>query len=343
MIILLKRFFLFLIVALLLFPNSAYAFDVSVSAECAVAMDFHSGKVLFNQNASKAAPMASTTKIMTCLLACESGKLNDNVVITQEMLDGVEGTMLYLNVNDKISLIDLVKGAMLSSGNDAANAIAVFLGGSIGNFVLMMNNRANKIGMTNTVFVTPSGLDDGNHHSTAYDMALLTKTALNNKQFVSVCSSSNDVITVNGKEQTLYNHNKLLSQKNFIGVKTGYTDKSGRCLVSAYRYKDNIIIVVTLSAPDDWQDHKKLIEYSKKQYIKKSDTLQFSVPLVCDGTDECVDCYADYEIFTVGKIITKAYYYPFLYGNVKKGDVIGYVEIFKNDVKIMTVDIIVKE
>lgn len=343
MIILLKRIIYIVLCVLYLLPIEVYASELTVSAQSAVCVDCYSDTVLYSKNPTKARPMASTTKIMTCLLACESNKLTDVVEISETMLEGVEGTLIYLDVGDKITLIDLVKGAMLSSGNDAANAIAVYLADNLNSFVDMMNCRAEEIGMENTLFVTPSGLDKGNHHSTAYDMAILTKTALSNSIFMSVCSSQSDIITINGEKQTIYNHNKLLNDENFVGVKTGYTEKSGRCLVSAYKYENNIIIVVTLSASDDWQDHKKIIEYSKKQYKQTKQHLQFDIALVGNAENLYCNCCADFAVVSVNNVNIKAYYYPFLYDNIVNGDVVGYVEIYNEKTKIMTVDIIVKE
>lgn len=333
-----------LLCAVLLLPITAYANTVSLSADSAIAIDADVGKIFYEQNAYEERPMASTTKVMTCLLACESDRLSENVTISEEMLYGTEGTMLYLKAGDTLTLLDLVKGAMLASGNDAANAIAFTLGGDIDGFINQMNSRAKQIGMENTAFVTPSGLDEGNHHSTAYDMALLCRVALKNSVFLSICSKSSDTITVSGKEQTVYNHNKLLFYDNgFVGVKTGFTEKAGRCLISAYNYNGNIIIVVTLNAPDDWQDHKRLVEYSKKQYNSINSTVEYNIPLVGNAENKTALCQAQYDVVCLGDVQEKAYYYPFIYSPVNAGDAVGRLELYSNGNLIMTVDIIVKE
>lgn len=340
----LKRVLSFLCALLLAVPVNVYASDIWVSAYSAIAIDSGSGTVFYEKNAYEERPMASTTKIMTCLIACESDNLDKTVTISREMLAGIEGSMLYLNEGDKITLLDLIKGAMLASGNDAANAIAFTIGGSVEGFVELMNSRARQIGMKNTVFVTPSGLDEGNHHSTAYDMALLSSVAVENKVFLSICSKSAEEITVSGVKQKIYNHNRLLSSdKGFVGVKTGFTEKAGRCLISAYRYKGNTVIAVTLNAPDDWQDHARLVEYSKKKYKTHASTADYEIPLVGSGENKKVLCCAKYSVTCLGDIEARAYYYPFIYSPVSSGDRVGSLRLYSNGKLIKTVDITVKE
>ncbi len=339
-IILFKRFCIILSV-LLLIPNTVYANTEvnSISAYSSVVIDCDSKTILFEKNAYEKMSMASTTKIMTCLLACESKKLNENVVITREMLNNTEGSSIYLKVGDEITLLDLVKGAMLASGNDAANSIAVYLGGSVKNFIAKMNEKAKEIGMNCTHFVTPSGLDDKEHYSTAYDMSLLTAQALSNSLFREICCLKSADIVISSKVQTVYNHNKLLSgSKNFIGVKTGFTKKSGRCLVSAYKYKGNIIICVTLGAPDDWNDHKTLVNYAKCRYVRVRSNDNFDINTV-GGEKNSVKCSSEYDVTTIGTVTTREYYYPFVYAPVKKGDIIGKQVIYSNNRIIKTVNI----
>ncbi|MFR5876750.1 MAG: D-alanyl-D-alanine carboxypeptidase family protein [Eubacterium sp.] len=339
----LKRLLIIFLCIIVFIPNVVYASDIDISASSAIVMDSDSGTILYEHNAYEARTMASTTKIMTCLIACESGKLDKTVTISEEMLNGVEGSAIYIEPDDKITLRDLVKGAMIASGNDAANSIAFYLGKSLKGFASLMNNKASEIGMKDTVFVTPSGLDEGDHHSTAYDMALLASAALENKEFAAICKMKSAEIAVNGEKQTVYNHNKLLSyDDSFIGVKTGFTEKSGRCLVSAYDYEGNTIITVTLGDPDDWDDHTDLAEYASKQYEHKTKTDDFCIPVV-GGADDIVLCSASYDIVTLGDITAKAYYYPFIYAPVSSGDVVGREEIYSNNKLIMTVDITVRD
>lgn len=338
----LKRICLILCFVLLI-PNVVYANQVTVSASSSVAIDSLSKEILYENNAKSVHSMASTTKIMTCIIACESDRIDDVVTITAEMLDGAIGSLIYLAVGDTITLGDLIKGAMLASGNDAANAIAVYLGGSISGFVSTMNTKAKDIGMINTNFVTPSGLDEKDHHSTAYDMALLASYALENNTFKNICSLKSCEICVNNIKQTIYNHNKLLSyDDNYIGVKTGYTDSSGRCLVSAYKYNDNVIIVVTFNAPDDWNDHKKIIDYVKSKYNHYIENYEININVVGSSLT-MVKCKADIDLYCLSKIDYSAYFYPFLYAPIKQGDIVGKLDIICNDKVIMTVDIIAKE
>ena len=341
MIILLKRICAFLLVLFL--PITAFAAPISVSAQSAIVINSADNSVIYSKNAYSSMPMASTTKIMTCVLACESTRLNDTVVITNEMLAGTEGSLIYLKPDDKITLYDLTVAAMLASGNDAANAVAFCLSGSIADFVALMNKKACSIGMKNTFFVTPSGLDEKNHHSTAYDMALLASYAMKNSCFSKICALKSAQITINGKKQTVYNHNKLLSSdNNFVGVKTGFTEKAGRCLVSAYNYNGNMIITVTLNAPDDWQDHKRLVAFAKKQFTTKKDNKTFALDVV-GAPKNTVQCGYEYNVTVYKNLDIRLYYYPFVYAPLKCGDTVGECKIYSNNRLIKTVDITVRE
>lgn len=341
-IILYKRFVIFLCVVLAI-PSVAFADAEHISAYNAVVLDSQTNFVLYDKNMNIKSSMASTTKIMTCLIACENGNLEDVVTITNEMLNGTEGSLIYLKAGDKITLLDLIKGAMLSSGNDAANSIAIHIAGSIKAFIKMMNDKAKEIGMTNTNFVTPSGLSAKNHYSTAYDMALLTKYALQNETLADICSKSTDTITINNEEQTIYNHNKLLSlYDECIGVKTGYTEKAGRCLVSAFKYKTSTIIIVTLNAGDDWNDHKKLFDYAKNKYKTITNTYELTLDCV-GGMEDKVNCVAKYDVSYLDKLTIKAYYYPIIYTPIIKNTKVGEIKLYSNNILIWTVDIIVLE
>ena len=343
MIILLKRFSLFLVFVLLIPINAYGALNIGDSSYASVSIDCDSGRILYENNSYMTLPMASTTKVMTCLLACESDKLGDIVTITEEMLDGTEGSSIYLAVGDKITLYDLVKGAMLSSGNDAAHSIAVYLSDSVDKFVREMNKRAVEIGATSTEFVTPSGLDKDNHHSTAYDMALIASQAMKNSVFAEICKLKSSSITINNEKQTLYNHNKLLAyNENFVGVKTGFTEKAGRCLISAYDYEGCKIITVTLNAPNDWQDHKNIVEFCKSKYTEYDRHNVYTIDVV-GGEKVRVMCLAHYKVYSLDEISVKAYYYPFIYAPVEAGEKVGKLKIYSNEKLISTVDIIVKD
>lgn len=343
MIVLCKRIFIIFLSLFLLIPANVYADTDTISAGYCVAIDMVTGAVLYERNKDERTSMASTTKIMTCIIALQQGNLDDEVIITAEMLDKTEGTLIYLKPGDTITLLDLIKGALLASGNDAANSIALTISESIEDFAELMNDFAEKIGMNNTHFETPSGLDSENHYSTAYDMALLTSYALSNDIFKQICSMQSCEITINNEKQKIYNHNKLLSRdESCIGVKTGFTKKSGRCLVSAFDYKMNTIIIVTLNAPDDWNDHTKILDFCKKKYRLYSQNLTYTLS-VAGASKDSIDCVADYDVSYINNIGIKAYYYPILYAPVLAGDKVGKIEIYSNNKLMGTVDIIAPE
>lgn len=329
-IVLLKRTTAFLLTVFILFGGCFTAYSSSISAESAVVMDCRSKKILFSKNENEKRSVASITKIMTALLAVESGKLNSTVIVDAEKI-AAEGSSLGLSDKDRISLKDLVIGMMLTSGNDSANAVACFLGGSIEGFADMMNEKAALLGMKNSHFVTPSGLDYGNHYSTAYDMALLTAAAVKNSDFCDIVSRKSAKISVSGEIKTVYNHNKLLSKsEDIFGVKTGFTEKAGRTLVSAKSYKGNNIIVVTLNAYDDWNDHLKLYSQCEKYYVSQNVQRNISVS-VAGGDRDFVKASCKKEFFSPGEITERLYLYPFAYAPVKKGDVIAWMYVYIND------------
>lgn len=242
-----------------LFTVSAY----NTSAKAAIVIDGFTGEVLYSQNSEERLPMASTTKIMTALLLCElGGDLTTEIVTTREMVT-VEGSSMGLQIGDRVSYHDLLYGMLLASGNDAANTTAISIGGSISEFVNLMNERASEMGLQNTHFVTPSGLDAEEHYTTAHDLAIIAKTALTNPAFAEAASSKSARLCYGNPpyNRTLTNHNKLLKMyDDIVGVKTGYTKKSGRCLVSASKKDGKLIIAVTLNDGNDWQDHRALLD-----------------------------------------------------------------------------------
>ena len=310
-----------------------------LSALSAVLYCMETGDVIFEKNSQKQLSMASTTKIMTSLIALESNTPCREVEITADMVN-VEGTSSGLRAGDRITLIDLVYCMLLESGNDAANSVALALGGSFDGFADMMNEKAAELGMKNTSFVTPSGLDDEKHYTTAYDMALLTAYALKNEDFVKICSQESYRVYFKSsdKQVVLYNHNRLLKEYDgCIGVKTGFTKKSGRCLVSAAMRNGVTLIAVTLNAGDDWNDHKKLLDYGferVKTTVADTDFSALSIPVVgsdkrCVGVS-CTQTELPYFEANSINITRKIYLARFLYAPVKKGDVVGFVRYYNN-------------
>ncbi len=234
-----------------------------LSAKAAILIDAQTGTVIAEKNGYQTLPMASTTKIMSALLLIESGDLDSEFKVDNNAIK-VEGSSMGLCEDDIVTKRALCYGMLLPSGNDAANETAVLLAGSAEKFAEMMNKRAERIGMKNTSFVTPSGLHDPNHYSTAYDMALLTREALQNEIFREICGTQKAKLEYGNPpyERWLVNTNKLLYMYDgCIGVKTGFTDEAGRCLVSAAEKNGVTLICVTLNAPDDWNDHKKMYDY----------------------------------------------------------------------------------
>lgn len=229
----------------------------AVQASCAVLLDAQTGQVLYEKQADQRALIASTTKIMTGLLVCEAGNLDRQQTVPAEAA-GLEGSSLHLKSGQTLTRRELLYGMMLHSGNDAALTLAVALCGSEQAFVRQMNRRAQTLGLKNTHFSNPHGLDSGENYSTALDLALLSREALKNPMFRTVVSTKN----IQCAGQTLTNHNKLLWRyEGCIGVKTGYTRHAGRILVSAAERGGHTLIAVTIADPDDWRDHIALLDY----------------------------------------------------------------------------------
>jgi len=233
------------------------AFDASgVSAQKAVLMDAQTGRVIYEKDADSRSLIASTTKIMTALIICEQCNVLDRVRIPKEAV-GIEGSSMYLTEGEILTVQDLLYGLMLRSGNDAAVALALYCGGTVEGFSELMNDKARLLGLSNTHFENPNGLDSPGHYSTARDLAVLSSYAMKNPIFAKTVSAKQ--VTIGNR--VLQNHNKLLWQLDGAdGVKTGYTKAAGRILVSSAERQGRRLIAVTINAPDDWQDHKTLIE-----------------------------------------------------------------------------------
>lgn len=249
------------------FLDAVCADKPSVSAKAAVLISADTGEIIYEMNSSLKLPMASTTKIMTTLLCIESGNLDEEFVVDSEAIK-VEGSSMGLREGDIVTKYALCCGMLLPSGNDAANATAVKLAGSIEAFAELMNERADEMGLSRTFFVTPSGLEGNGHGSSAYDMAILAREALKNETFREICSQKS-IQTEFGNppyKRWLKNTNKLLSMYDGVyGVKTGFTDEAGRCLVSACEREGKNLICVTLNDKCDWDDHMALYNYGFEQ------------------------------------------------------------------------------
>ena len=354
-----KKLFLCFFTTLLLFSvlpfasSNAVAEGLSVSAKAAVLIEADTGRVLFAKNKDMQLPMASTTKILTALITLESDNLDELFVVDEKAIQ-VEGSSMGLQKGDSASLRTLACGMLLPSGNDAANAAAVRIGGSIAEFAAMMNQRAAAIGMTNSHFVTPSGLDDEQHYSTAHDMAKLARVALKNNAFQDICSRNIAKVEFGNPpyERWLKNHNRLLNEyKGAIGVKTGFTKKSGRCLVSAAERDGVTLIAVTLNAPNDWQDHTLMFNYGfndvkPQQYDVKYEDIQLNV--VGGKSDKVgvvplTSTMVNVEENKLQDITQKVIAEHFYYAPIQAGDVVGKIELYLDGEEIGTATLIASE
>ena len=254
-----------LLLIFLMFPISIFA--IETSARSAILMDMDSNKILYEKNINEQRSVASISKIMTAVVAIESGKLDDKVTIGRE-INTSYGSGIYIKEGEVLTLRDLLYGLMLRSGNDAAIAIATYVGGNSTNFVKLMNDKAKKIGMNNTVFNNPSGLDqEKGNYSTAHDMAILASYAMKNNEYKKITSTKKYVLKTNKNVYSWINKNKLLSlYKYTTGGKTGFTEIAKRTLVSTASRDNMNLVVVTLNDGNDWQDHQNLFEYGFNNY-----------------------------------------------------------------------------
>ena len=235
----------------------------ALSASAAILVDAASGRVLYEKNAHDARPIASITKLMTALVAVELRPDLSSVVTVKQEWTGAEGSSMYLKPGEELTLEELLYGLLLASGNDAALAVAGYCAGDVASFVEKMNKKAADLGMNQTCFANPNGLDDPNHYSTAADMAILARAVLERQELRAIVGTRTAVVA----GRTLTNHNKLLWQyQGCTGLKTGYTDEAGRTLVSSALREGQELIAVTLNAPNDWADHAALFDYGFAAY-----------------------------------------------------------------------------
>lgn len=222
--------------------------EPKLDSRIALVYDRNSGNVLYEKNGYKTSKMASTTKIMTCIVILENANLND-VVVVDKKAAATGGSRLGLKTGDKITVNDLLYGLMLVSGNDAAVALAIHVGGSVEGFATLMNQKANELGLKNTNFVTPHGLDSEKHYTTAYELAKMADYALQKEKFKKIVGTQSCNITINGKSKNITNTNELLGYLNGVyGIKTGFTNGAGRCLVTGCKRGNLDIITVVLGA-----------------------------------------------------------------------------------------------
>lgn len=243
--------------------------EPNLNSRAAIIYDRNSKEVIYGKEENTKRKMASTTKIMTCMVVLEKGELTDTVIVSKKAA-GTGGSRVGLKTGDKVSVQDLLYGLMLCSGNDAAVALAEHVGGSVEGFADLMNEKARQLNLSNTHFVTPHGLDNEEHYTTAYELAIMADNALKNNTFSSIVGTKNITININGKPRNLSNTNELLgSMAGVYGVKTGFTNGANRCLVTSCKRENLDIITVVLGADTKkfrTQDSIKLINYAMNNY-----------------------------------------------------------------------------
>ena len=351
---------LFLILTLLLpIPTEVIAKPVQleINAAGAILIDAKTGQVLYEKNSNKQLAPASTTKIMTAILAIESDRLDEKTTISKNAVS-VQGSTMHLQEGELISLRELVTGLMMRSGNDAAVAIAEFLSGSVDKFVVEMNKKAREIGAIHTKFQNPHGLPTKDHYSTAYDLAWIARYAMNNPTFAEVVSTRNTSIdwedsAGNEHEQNLKNTNKLLWMLDEAdGVKTGTTNEAGPCLVSSATKDDQRLIAVTLNDKNRWEDSQELLNWGFETFdlyeypIEEELSNEINRIAVEYGIDTTVKLQTSEEPFVVipkGKsdnLIAKTNVPKKINAPVYQGQKIGEVHFIMNDKTLRTIDLV---
>ena len=345
--------------------NDFYAIPVSVafpavSAQGAILLDAKSGDTIYELNSKKRLPMASTTKIMTAIVAIESGVPLDKTIIITKNMTGAEGSSIYLYVGERFALIDLIYALLLNSANDSAEAIAISVAGSIDKFADMMNEKVRELNLTDTNFKNPHGLDSEMHYTTAYDLAKITAYSLENEVFYEIAGTQNKIIYPKNSDGTdkaegaryLRNHNKMLRiYKDAIGGKTGFTKRAGRCLVSAAERDGTRLVAVTLNASDDWNAHREMLDYGFYNYktleLCKEREYKFDVNIVNGYKTDNIKCEnISSESASLPKSINredinyKVELPQFVYAPVKKGDIIGRI-VFTHDERIIGCSVLV--
>ncbi len=328
--------------------------EPAVSAASAIVVCADSGDVLFEKNADEERSIASITKIMTAVVALEAADRQDKVIVFEKSM-AAEGSSLYLQPGESLPLTELVKGMLCVSGNDAANAVAIGIAGSKERFAGLMNAKARTLGMTHTHFVNPSGLEEEGHYSSARDMAILCRYAMENESFAAIVSQKKLTVhyaNPSGKTRECVNHNRLLSTaEGCIGIKTGYTKTAGRTLTSCAQRSGIRMIVVTLDDSDDWNDHQQLLDYGFSRVEKRvltDSSYRLSVPLT-GGTKDTVTVRPTGEcsctaVKDKALQLQQAVYLPhFLYAPTACGTVVGKLCWSKDGIIIASVPLCVAE
>ncbi len=303
---------------------------IGTSAEAVLLYCCDNDETVYSENGDKKLPMASTTKIMTVVVALEHADIDKEIKVPKEAC-GVEGSSVYLYPDEKITMKDLLYAVMLESANDAATALAIAVGGDLSDFVKMMNAKAAEIGMLNSNFVNPHGLDHEQHYSTAYDMALLMDYAMENPVFAEITGTYKYTSPMGETARVFINHNRLLNTYNGVcGGKTGYTKRSGRCLVSVAERDGVRLCAVTLNDPDDWKDHAELYDAGFELYERlELDGAVYEIPVINGNSDTVTAVASPVSVVTkkgtADKIVTSVCHPRFCYAVINKDEVLGWV------------------
>jgi len=342
--------------------NSENITEPTINSRAAIVYERSSGKILYGKEENEKRKMASTTKIMTAIVVLENTNLDDIVTISSKAA-GTGGSRLGLHKDDKISIQDLLYGLLLCSGNDAAVALAEHVSGDLSNFANMMNSKATSLGLSSTHFVTPHGLDDDNHYTTAYELALITNYALKNDVFANLVKTKTYTISINNHPKTLSNTNELLGNLDGVyGVKTGFTNGANRCLVTAVK-RDNMDIICIVLGADTKKDRTKdsinLINYSFNNFkmvnIKEKITNEFVNWKICNsssfrvekGVSDSVDIIIQdipYDFFPIkcnqtDDMSIYIYCNTELTAPLPSGSTLGYLAVSVNNQTVLTLNL----
>lgn len=341
-----KRFAaLICVISVILSVGANADFDMELSAHSAILYCADTGDVIYEHNADEKMLIASITKIMTAIVVIENCDLDREIVPKPEWC-AVEGSSMYLDYNKSYTLRDILTGMLLVSGNDAATALACTMCGDERSFSAKMNEKAKELGMTNSSFRNPHGLDDEEHYSTARDMAILTAYCMDNEEFRTIVSRYSATVDVN----TYYNHNKLLiNYDGCIGVKTGYTMAAGRTLVSCAERNGMRLVCVTLNAPDDWEDHTRLLDYGFNNYSITSfspENVSIVLPII-SGMRGTAMAVPDEDVRLLVKngdaVDVKLEVPKILFAGGFAGEKVGSIKVIINDAPVWETHLIYKE
>ena len=342
---------IFIFVCFFILSFSAKAVDIS--AKGAVLLEADSTSIAFGKNENTPLPMASTTKIMTALVVLENSCL-DHIVTIEPSMVGIEGSSIYLQVGEALTVEELLYALLLESANDASVALAIHVSGSVESFAELMNEKAQALGLKSTHFTNPHGLDDKEHYTTPYELGIIAANAMKNEKFKEIVSTRKKTIPLNNGDGTrvLVNHNRLLRlYDGTIGIKTGFTKKSGRCLVSASSRNGVTLICVTLNAPNDWQDHISLLNYGFDNYesVLLAEPNSYSIELPVIGGDKStlnaentqgLSVTLNKENINISAIVESN---RLLSAPISKGDLVGNIVFYNNDKIIATLPLFAKE